>query len=645
MKTDKGIKPAPPLFLSPNILLIVCVAVAAILFVAIQFIPVTQGVMTFVYIACVTLVIYDMLIEAVMKLIRYKNYDENLLIVIGAIGLLILGEGLLCTAAVLVYKAGIIIYTILEEKSAEMFERVVDVRPMVVNAIDCGAVMQKSVGKIEVGDVIAVASGEYIALDGIVIGGASVVDNAALTGDTAQMQVSPGSPVHSGSMNRGGNLNIEVTATFDHSFLSHVIKHIDIAENRKSKTEKSIASLARVYMPAIVAIAIITGLLVPIFGALEFKTWLIRAFGLLFISGLGALLKMIPLTYLAGITGAVKKGILYKGSDVVEILARTTSVIFEKTGILTTGHFKVTDVQAYGISEEKLLMLAAYAELRSEHPMAQAIVEEADIDTDFSKITGFRSFAGRGTEVDVAGLTVSAGNARFMEELGITPDISQNESSVVYIAVNRKYAGRILLSDTIKPDAQKAVRDLRAIGIDRLALFTGDKYETAGNVAGKLAIREFYAECIPDDKAARIKGLHDMQLKGDRLIFVGDGKQDAAVMKAADAGVVLRGLNELSTAGDADMVIMSDDPSKIAEAIVLARSTNEIIRLDILLTLGIKALTLLLMLFGAIPAWLAVLADVCLTSAMIVYVYQTFGKFGAVRRKRRIFGVRHRKYV
>lgn len=382
---------------------------------------------------------------------------------------------------------------------------------------------------------------------------------------------------------------------------------------------------ARFYTPAIVAAALIVGILIPVFSGLPLQSWLSRALGMLVVSSPSALIISVALTYFAGVGGAAKKGILFKGAHVVDTLAHTTSVVFDKTGTLTDGKFQLNDINAYGISVERLLMLAAYAELFSSHPLARAIVAAANIVPDFSRVSDYREFIGKGTEIEIGGNTVTVGNALLMEELRITPDKSQAESSVVYIAVNGRYAGRILLKDTLKPDSKKAVKDLHAIGIDRIAIFTGDKKEVAADVAGQLGIKEYYAECLPEDKFTRLKGLLEMQLAGDKLVFAGDGVDDATVMKMADVGITLGGFGSQETVEAADMIVMTDEPSKIAAAITIARNTNCIVRQNIIVSLGLKALILALVIAGIASIWLAVLADAIFALAAIINAMRAFG--------------------
>lgn len=628
LNIDKEMRKRTRLSLPHEFLIPVCIIVSVLLFLSGLFISSAAWFKTYLLAACVILAGYDMLFDALIKIIKRRSFDRNLLVFIASIGAFIIGRAPEGAAVVLFYRIGAYLQDQAIERSRSAIADRLDLRPDIVNAIVNGAAVRLSVGKIKTGDIISVAPGERIALDGIVIGGESALDLSGITGEYEPVNVTDGSKVISGSINITGTLSVRVTMGYDNSTISRVLKLVEEAENKKSKKEKSITRLARNFTPGVVAAALILGVFVPLIGGLEFHSWMYRAFGFLSVSGTGAFVVSVSLTYFAGIARASKKGILFKGADIVDKAAHTTSVIFSKTGTLTQGCYKVSEINAYEISEERLLMLASYAELRSNHPIARAIIAAAKFELDESKITDFREIQGKGTEVDIGGITVSAGNALHMEELGLTPDISQAEASLVYIAVNGKYAGRIVLSDTVMPDAKKAVKELNAIGIDRIAIFTGDRKEAAVDVASQLGIREFYAECLPEEKVTRLKGLTDMQLSGDKLIFVGDGISDAPVLRIADVGVAMGGLGSDDVIEAADMVIIPNMPSRIVSAIEMARDTNKIVRQNILLSVGIKGILLLVLLLGVTPMWLAVSADAIVSIAAAINAVRAFGFSG-----------------
>lgn len=615
----------PILSLPPDLLIIVCTIASALLFIAGLFVPVTVGVKTFIYASCIVLTGYDIIFDSVMKIIKEHDFNENLLIIIASAGAFIIDKGAEGAAAIIIFRIGEVLHKKMVRRSANIVEGLIDLRPEAVNAVINGAIVRLSPGKINVGDIISVSPGELIALDGIVISGDSELDTSALYGECKPLNVTDGCEVLSGSVNLTGILNIRVTADFDHSTVSRILKLVEETENKKAGPEKTIKKFARIYTPAIVAAALIIGVFIPLIGGLPLQPWLTRALSFLVVSSPSAMVISVTLTYLAGVGGAVKKGIIFQGAKVVDTLAHTTSIVFDKTGILTDGQYQVLDINSYGISVDRLLMLAAYAELDSNHPIARAIVAEANIIPDFTRVSNYRELSGRGTEIKIGGNTVSAGNALLMTELRIAPDISLAEASVVYVAVNGRYAGRILLSDTVKPDSKIAVKALHAIGIDRIVIFTGDKKEAAADVANQLGIRELYAECLPEDKVTRLQGLMEMQLSGDKLVFVGDGIDDAPILKMADVGITLGGLGSDAAIKAADMCIMNDDVSKIAEAITIAQNTNRLVRQNIMLSLGLKGLILILVMIGIASIWVAVLVDAVFSIVAIINAMRAFG--------------------
>jgi Cd2+/Zn2+-exporting ATPase len=613
------------LSLPPDLIIIVCIIVSALLFVTGLFVPAAPWLRTFIFASCVILTGYDLVIDTVMKIIKEHDINGSLLIVAAAAMAFIIGRAAEGAAAILIFRTGEVLHNMTVKRSANVIENFVDLRPETVNAVINGAIVQMAPGKLVVGDIISISPGEHIALDGIVISGSSELDASALNGEAVPIPVTEGSEVMSGSVNLSGVLNIRITADFDNSTVSHILRIIKKAENRKAAPEKKIRKFARIYTPAIVASALILGVFIPVFGGFPLNPWLNRALGFLVVSNPTALVISVALTYFAGVGGASKKGIIFKGADVVDTAAHTTSVVFNKTGTLTDGIFRVIAVNASGIPERRLLMLAAYAELFSNHPIARSVVEAADIMPDFTRVSDYHEFTGKGTEIEIGGNAVSAGNELLMEELGVKPDISQSDSSVVYIAVNRSYAGRILLSDTVKNDSIKAVKDLHTIGIDRIVIFTGDRKSVAADVAAQLGIKEYYAECLPEDKFTRLKGLMDMQLAGDKLIFAGSGINDAPILKMADVGITLGGFRTDEVNDAADMIIMTDEPSKIAAAIAIARSTDKIVRQNVMLSLGFKGLILVLVMIGIASIWMAVLADVVFSMIVTINAMRAFG--------------------
>ncbi|MEL4105774.1 heavy metal translocating P-type ATPase [Oscillospiraceae bacterium WX1] len=610
---------------APEIVLYICLTGAFILFVAALAVPVPAWVKKAVFGASILLSMYDMILEAILRLIKKRSLDKNLLFLIGAVTAFCIGKAGAGAAAVLMLRVGTLLREIITEKITTHIKSRLDRRPETANAVINGAVTRVPAGRVKVGDIVSVAPGEILAFDGIVISGESALDTSAFTGDARLVPVTDGSLVTSGSVNNTGVLNVRVTMAFDEAFVAQAAAIVEEASERKAKPERRLARVTGLITPAVVVLAVLIGLAVPLIGGLPITPWLYRALTLLFVASGTVYSALVSITYFAGIARALQSGILFKGHSILDAVAHTTSVIFDKTGVLTTGRFQVTDIHAYEISGERLFLLAAYAEMFSNHPIARSIAAAAGTEPDESKASNYRELPGRGVEVQIGSVTVSAGNERMMAEVGITPDLSQAPASVVYIAVNGKYAGRILLRDDLKPDSQKAIADIKALGIDRIALFTGDKKEAAADVAVSLGIRELHAECLPDEKEKRLKSLREMQLEGDKLVFVGDGVADAALFQMADIAVTLGGFGRLEVFEPADVVVMTDEAGKIPVAITLARETAKTVSKSIIALLGVKSLLLLTVLIGIVPVWLAVFID---AAACIFAVFNAARAFG-----------------
>ena len=623
---EKRLIPLPAL--PQDFLMLTCLAAAAVLTAVGLLAPLQNWLRILFFAVSVLLSGYDLALEAASKLVREQELEANLLLVVAAIGAFLIGRAAEGAAVMVLFKAGVYGLQKLVERSTDAIERLLDRRSDSVNAVIGGAIAQRPAGKIKAGDIISVAPGERLVLDGEVVSGRSELDSSALTGSTERVPVGYGSSVTSGSVNLTGVLNVRVTAEFDGSMMTRLMKLLERSEAKKSGQEKRIERFAHILTPSVIGAALIVGLLVPLIGRLPFPPWFGRGLGFLVVAYPTALLLSAPLTYFAGICGILRKGVLVKDAAVLDTLTHATSIVFDKTGIVTTGEFQVTGVNSREIPPERLLMLAAYAEAESKHPMARAIVEAYGLEPDLSRIAGYREIPGKGTEININGVMVAAGSALLMEELGAIRDIPRNEASVVYIAVSGRYAGRILLKDALKPDAKKAVKDLREAGVDRIALFTGDRKEAAVDAADRLGIQEVYADCLPDEKVKRLKGLTDMQLPGDKLVFVGDGESDRLALQTADIGVSLGGLGSDEAVAAADMIVMTNELSRIAPAIVLARATNGIVRQNIILALALKGLLLLLILIGLVGPWIAVFADAAASVLTIFNARRAFGMRG-----------------
>jgi Cd2+/Zn2+-exporting ATPase len=622
-KPKKDIKSA---IFGEGLLLKISIVLSAALFFVGLFAKLPDWLINAFFAAAVVVTAYDIIIDAVVVYLKKHALEKRLLMIAAVIAAFAIGREAEGAAAMIIFRIGGVVQEYVIEQLVNAIERFIDLRPSSVNASVKGTIVKMAAGSIQAGDVIIVAPNEMISLDGTVIYGKSVLDVSAITGEKTPKTVQEGSEVLSGSINLTGEIKIRVSAEFDESTVSRKLKLVERSEHRKSPQEILTVRFARIFTPAVIGAALILSVLVPLIGHLPFTDWINKALGYLVVAYPTALTLSVSLTYFAGIGSSSKRGILFKGADVVDTISKTTSVVFDKTGTLTAGDFHITDVRAYGISKAELLMLAAYAEAYSNHPIARAIVNDSGVVPDLFKITNHRELPGKGVEVKIGEMTVTAGNASFMADIGVMPDASAGSDSVVYVAVNNKFAGQILLSDTINEDARKAVQDLNAIDIDRIAVFTGDNKEAAELIASQLGIREVYAECMPEEKANRLKGLHEMQLDGDKLVYVGDGVNDAPLLKLADVGVTIGGFKSLESSEAADIIIMTDEPSKIAAAILTARHTKKIVKENIAVSLGLKALILLLIGLLHMPIWLAVLIDSAVTIFAVVNSKRAFEK-------------------
>ena len=624
MKNGKEKWRIPLPSLPPDFLLLACLVAGVLLLGAGYFAPLAAWLKTFCFVAATLLAGYDVVLDAILKLAKDRDFDENLLVVIAVILAFLIGKHAEAAAVMVFFRTAGYIEDRIIERHTNTIEGILDQRPDVVNAIVNGAIVQKAVGKVKAGDILSVAPGERLALDAVVVSGVSEIDTLPLTGDSVSMHVSYGSTLPSGCINKSGILNVRVTEEFDRSTVTRLLKFIEATESKKSDQEKKISRFAQIFTPAVVGAAVLIGILIPLIGGLPIVPWLSRAVSFLLVSSPSALLISVPLTYFAGIGCAARKGILMRGASVADTLAQTTSVVFNKTGTLTYGSYQVLAVRPNGMTVERLLTLAAYAEAKSEHPIARAIVTAAGMEPDLLRIENFREIRGRGTEASIGGITISAGNAMFMAERGVLPEISEDEASAVFITAGGRYAGCILLSDTLRPDSKKAIKELHDIGIDRIAVFTGDKKEAAADTAEQLGITEVYAEFSPEEKAERVKGLTEMQLPGDKLVYIGDGLTESEALRAADVGVSLGGIQSDEALAAADLIIMTDEPSKIVPAIKLTRETKEIVRQNILISLILKGLILLFIVIGLVGMWLAVLVDAAVVVVVLMNAMRAF---------------------
>ena len=559
--------------------------------------------------------------EAAESVARGNAFDEDFLMSIATIGALLIGfvpggEPQFAEAVfvMLFFQVGELFEGIAEGNSKRSIKELLDIRPDTANVERNGKVAVVDPNTVQVGEVILVKPGEKVPLDGTVIEGTSSLDTRAITGESVPRSVKPGEAAYSGCVNLSGVLRLRVTKGFGESTASKIIDMVKNAGSNKSHSEKFIKRFAKVYTPIVVYLAIAVAVLPPLvsgdFGA-NFAKWLLRALTFLVVSCPCALVLSVPLTFFGGIGGASKHGILVKGSNYLEALAKAQTIVFDKTGTLTKGVFKVTTVHPSRLSEEQLLHLAAHVEHNSTHPIAAALRDAYPSDNDGCTVSNVTEEAGHGVLATVNGHRVAVGNDRLMDEVGATwRGCHTAGGTVVHVAVDGEYAGHIHISDEVKDDSREAIASIKAEGVRRCVMLTGDREAAAASVARDLGLDEYHAELLPADKVDRVERLLDERERNATLAFVGDGINDAPVLARADVGIAMGAMGSDAAIEAADVVLMDDKPSKIAVAIRIARRTIRIARQNIVFAIAVKVAILCLAVVGLAPMWLAVFGDV-----------------------------------
>lgn len=555
---------------------------------------------------------WDVLWRAVRNIARGKIFDENFLMSIATVGAFVLGEYPEGVAVMLLYQVGEWFQGYAVHRSRRSIAELMDIRPDYANVERNGQTLRVDPEEVAIGEIILVKPGEKIPLDGEVIQGSSTLDTAALTGESLPREAGPGAEVLSGCINGGGLLRIRVTKHFGESTVSKILEMVENASSKKARSENFITRFAKYYTPVVVIaaalLAVVPPLIVP--GA-QFAEWVHRALIFLVISCPCALVISVPMSFFGGIGGASRQGILVKGSNYLEMLAQSEIVVLDKTGTLTKGNFQVTEVRPEdGTDKESLLEWAAYAECYSSHPIALSLRRAYGRELEPSRVDAPEEAAGRGLTAKVDGHLVAAGNRKMMEEMGLSPKGTDPVGTVVHVAVDGTYRGRIVISDEIKEDARQAMEELKRVGVQRTVMLTGDAPAVAEDVAKKLAIDEVYAGLLPLGKVEKVEELWKQKSKNGRLAFVGDGINDAPVLSRADIGIAMGGLGSDAAIEAADIVIMDDKPSRLATAIKISKKTVRIVRENIVFALGVKAVILALGALGIAGMWLAVFADV-----------------------------------
>lgn len=536
-------------------------------------------------------------------------FDENFLMTIATIGALILGEHSEGVAVMLFYQVGEWFQSYAVSKSRKSIASLMDIRPDYANIERDGKLVQVDPDEVQIGETIVVKPGERIPLDGTILKGFSTLDTSVLTGESMPREVEPGMEVISGCINQTGILNIQTTKEFGESTVAKILDLVENASDKKGRIENFITRFARYYTPVVVFAALALAILPPLITQQPFSTWIYRALTFLVISCPCALVISIPLSFFGGIGGASKIGVLVKGSNYLEALANTEVVVFDKTGTLTKGSFAVSEIHPVGMEEAQLLELAAYAEDYSNHPISLSIKNAYGEKIDNSRVSDVQEIAGHGVQAVIDGKTILAGNTKLMEKEHIKYTPSSAVGTVVYLACDGKYAGCIVIEDEIKADAPAAIKLLKSAGIRKTVMLTGDADAVGKKVAGQLHLDQVYTELLPADKVDRVESLLKQKSEKGMLAFVGDGINDAPVLARADVGIAMGGLGSDAAIEAADVVLMTDEPSKIAAVMKIARKTIRIANQNIVFALGVKFLVLILGALGYANMWAAVFAD------------------------------------
>ena len=563
------------------------------------------------FIAAYLVVGGDVVWSALRNILRGQVFDENFLMSLATVGAFAVGEYPEAVGVMLFFQVGELFQNYAVGQSRKSIAALMDIRPDYANVRRGGELVRVEPDEVKTGDVIVVRPGERVPLDGVVLEGESALDTAALTGESVPREVAAGAEVLSGCINLSGMLTVEVKCEYGESTVSKILDLVENASSKKSNSERFITKFAAVYTPIVVGAAVLLAALPPlILRDGSFSVWLYRALTFLVVSCPCALVISIPLSFFGGIGGASKSGILVKGSNYLEALARTETVVFDKTGTLTRGVFEVQQVRPVGMEPQALLRLAAYAESYSSHPISQSLRAAYGAEIRADEVADVEELAGYGVRAAVDGKTVLAGNARLMEREGIAYEQNAEPGTIVHLAADGVYAGYIVIADAVKSDAALAVRRLHEAKIGQIVMLTGDTKETGERVARELGIDRVYAGLLPADKVERVEQLLQQASPKGKLAFVGDGINDAPVLARADIGIAMGGLGSDAAIEAADVVIMTDEPSKLATAMKISQKTLRIVRQNIVLALGVKLAVLVLSAVGRANMWAAVFADV-----------------------------------
>ena len=589
---------------------------AVVLLIALAFVPAEGWIQFALYMIPYLVIGYDILKKAVKGILNRQVFDENFLMAVATIGAIALGDYKEGVAVMLFYQIGELFQSYAVGKSRRNISELMDIRPDYANVEQDGELVQLDPDEVEIGTVILVKPGEKIPIDGIVVEGASSLNTSALTGESLPREAKEGDEVISGCINMTGLLKIRTTKEFGESTVSKILELVENSSSRKSRSENFISKFARIYTPAVcygaVALALIPPIVRMVFMGLpaDFGTWIYRALTFLVISCPCALVISIPLSFFAGIGGASKEGVLVKGSNYLETLSQTKYVVFDKTGTMTQGVFEVSGIYPAALSKEEVVEYAACAESYSSHPISKSLQKAYGKEIDKNRVTEVKEISGKGVTAQVDGRLVAAGNGKLMDQLGVPYTVCNEVGTLVYVAVDGRFAGCILISDLLKPHAKEAIAALKNAGVTRTVMLTGDTKRVADAVAAELGIHEVCSELLPADKVSKVEELLARKSGKEKLAFVGDGINDAPVLSRADIGIAMGALGSDAAIEAADIVLMDDDPLKIAKAIRISRKCIRIVYENTYFAIGIKVICLILGALGIANMWAAIFADV-----------------------------------
>ena len=586
------------------------VLASAVLFAVALLLPTEGWLRLFTFLIPYAVIAWDVLWRAVRNIAHGQVFDENFLMSLATVGALATGEYPEAVFVMLFYQVGELFQSYAVDQSRKSITSLMDIRPDYANIEVDGQLRQVDPEDVAVGDTIVIKAGERIPLDGVVLEGTSNVDTAALTGESLPREAQPGDDVISGCVNLSGLLRVRVTKAFEESTVAKILDLVENSSSKKAKAENFITKFARYYTPAVVLAAVALALLPPLFTSIQWVDSIQRALNFLVVSCPCALVISVPLSFFGGIGGASKNGILVKGGNYLEVLAKTELVVFDKTGTLTRGVFNVTAIHPDHCGEAQLLELAALAERYSDHPISRSLKEAYGKELDASRVSNVEELSGRGVRATVDGRQICAGNDKLMEDIGVSWHPCHRVGTTVHVASDGVYLGHIVISDEVKPDAKEAITALKACGVRRTVMLTGDAKAVGESVAQELGLDEVHTQLLPADKVTRVEALLGEVSPKGALAFVGDGINDAPVHSRADIGIAMGGLGSDAAIEAADIVLMDDKPSKLADAIRIARRTLAIVRQNIVFALAVKFLVLALSAAGVANMWEAVFADV-----------------------------------